>query len=208
MTWFRQRLAPGYDLFKLLVAVILIILLALSFRSQQSALISQTADASTLASTATQIPAPLATKTQTFTQTPAAQLDTPTPTLTPQPPMPTAVPLIPTETFTALPPTGAPTPTPDSGCPALQSRIQIGDKVQVALRLNFRTGPGLEYPIIQTNGVGTNLEVIGGPICNVRTTSMGDKAYMWWNVRMSNGMEGWSAEAPLINSFYFLDPVK
>ena len=207
MTRFRQRFAPGYDLFKLLVAIILIILLILAFRSQQNAS-SQQADVLTPASTATQIPAPLATGTQTVTQTPSAQPDTATPTLTPQPPTPMETLFVATETFTALPPTDEPTLTLGSGCPALQSHIKIGDKVRVALRLNFRTDPGLEYPIIQTNGVGTNLEVIGGPMCNVRATSLGDKAYMWWNVRMDNGVEGWSAEAPLINSFYFLDPVK
>ena len=50
------------------------------------------------------------------------------------------------------------------------------------------------------------MEVIGGPVCTVK----GDdppKAYLWWNVRMKDGREGWSAEAPLNFPNYFLKPL-
>jgi hypothetical protein len=209
MTWFRQRFAPGYDLFKLLVAVILVILLiVLLLRSLQAGLTAQVAITSTSVSTATSNPTLPATETFAPVLISSPQPDTPTPTFTLQPVTPTETPFVPTATSTPLPSTSEPTQLVDSGCPSAQSRIKIGDTVRVLLRLNFREGPGLGYPIIQTNLVGTTMQVIDGPICTVRTTSEGPRAYLWWHVRMENGMEGWSAEAPLINSFYFLDPVK
>jgi hypothetical protein len=77
----------------------------------------------------------------------------------------------------------------------------------VLSRLNFREGPGLNWPIILTNNPSTEMLVIGGPQCTLRSTPGGPKAYLWWNVRMKNGLEGWSAEASLINPNYFLDPL-
>lgn len=52
------------------------------------------------------------------------------------------------------------------------------------------------------------MEVVGGPVCTIRNTAEGTKAYLWWKVRMDNGQEGWSAEAPLIDPIYFLEPVR
>jgi hypothetical protein len=205
MNWFRDRLEPGYDLLKLLVAILLIILLLiLPWRSHRPDVKPPPAKVPT--STLTLTPLAPATGTPTFTLTDSPQPDTPTATLSPETATPTETPFIPTETLTPLPPTVGPTQSTDTGCPAAQSRIKLGDTVRVLLSLNFRIGPGLTFPIIQTNGKGTNLLVIGGPICTVKATSTGTKAYLWWNVRMDDGKEGWSAEAPLINPYYFLDP--
>lgn len=214
MTWLHNRLAPGYDLFKLIVAILLIILLiTLLLQSRQAASKSQIADLSTPTSTATQTSLPEPIRTQVSTPTLPSLPDTPTPTFPPWPDTPTPTPFISvtetvTETPTPLPPTSEPTQLADAGCPSAMSRIKIGDKVRVLLRLNFREGPGLNWPIIQTNNSGTDLKVIGGPVCTSLMTDTGLKAYLWWNVRMSNDMEGWSAEAPLINPFYFLDPIR
>jgi hypothetical protein len=51
------------------------------------------------------------------------------------------------------------------------------------------------------------MDVIGGPVCTLKNTTEGSKAYLWWNVRMEDDREGWSAEAPLLLSYYFLEPV-
>jgi len=52
------------------------------------------------------------------------------------------------------------------------------------------------------------MTVVGGPVCTTRNTAEGPKAYLWWKVRLENGQEGWSAEAPLIVSDYFLEPIR
>lgn len=187
MTHFQKRLVPGYDLFKLIVAIILILLLIMMLsRTNRTASESLSAYPSTPALTFTQtsIPAP----TETQVQTP---------------------------TFTPLPNTPAPLPSRSeltqatvAACPSATTRIKIGDTVRVLLRLNFRYGPGLNWEIIKTNNSGTDLEVIGGPACTSLLTDSGLKAYLWWKVRTRDGLEGWSAEAPLINPYYFLDPVE
>jgi hypothetical protein len=111
--------------------------------------------------------------------------------------------------LTPLPAPTGPVPTSDpNACPSAVTRIRVGDSVRVLFRLNFRTGPGLNWPILLTNNPGTRMDVIGGPVCTRRSTPGGDRAYLWWNVRLQNGLEGWSAEAPLINPYYFLEPIR
>jgi hypothetical protein len=61
---------------------------------------------------------------------------------------------------------------------------------------------------LQANQPGTELSVIGGPVTTCRDTENGPRAHTWWNVRMQNGEEGWSAEAQLILPSYFLEAVK
>ena len=141
------------------------------------------------------------------------------------PPLPTPTLTLPA-TQTEIPPTATPTveatptqttpaettpsvlfPSSDPNeCPSHPTRIQVGYTVFVQDWLYFRTGPGLNYSIQHTNRPGTEMEVIGGPVCTVK----GDdppKAYLWWNVRMKDGREGWSAEAPLNFPNYFLGPL-
>jgi hypothetical protein len=86
--------------------------------------------------------------------------------------------------------------------------IQLGDKIRVLFRLNLRAQPGLDSLIILTNGIGTLLEVIGGSVCTFKDTAEGRRAYLWWNIRMEDDRKGWSAEAPLILSYYFLGPIR
>ncbi|MDP2777190.1 MAG: hypothetical protein Q8O48_06080 [Anaerolineales bacterium] len=187
MTRFQKKLVPGYDFFKLIVAIILILLLIiLVLQTRRGASESLNADLSTPTLTPTQISFSDPTRTQA-----PASIFTPLP-----------------DTPTPLPPTSETSQVSDTDCPSAITRIKIGDTVRVLLRLNFRYGPGLNWPIIQTNNSGTDLEVIGGPVCTTLLTDAGLKAYLWWNVRTTDGLEGWSAEAPLVNPYYFLDPVK
>jgi hypothetical protein len=72
----------------------------------------------------------------------------------------------------------------------------------------FRMGPGHHWPILHTNKPGTELSVIGGPVSTCRDAEGGPRAYIWWNLRMRDGEEGWSAEAQLILPSYFLETVK
>jgi uncharacterized protein YraI len=195
--------APAYDLFKLMVAVILtIVLFALLMRNSQKQTppVLSTATLTAETETATSLPV--------IAGIPSATLSL-LPTLLPTI-LPTAtLPILPSATSTMLPTSTLPASTSDSNaCPSSPSRIQVGDRVNVLLRLNFRTGPGLNWPIIKTNNPGTNLQVIGGPICTVKDSASGLRAYLWWNVRTQDGLEGWSAEAPLISPYYFLEPVR
>lgn len=203
----KSRYVPGYDLFKLVVAIILtiiLIILLLRERDSRYALLEVS---------------PVPTVTQlavlsTVTQSPLDPSPSPTqqpPTVTPTPevaatevsavPQPTV-----TETVVATESTPAPVQAsnPDE-CPANPTRLQAGMNVKVLDWLNFRTGPGLNYEIQRTNKPGTEMEVIGGPVCTVRGGNP-PRAYLWWNVKMESGQEGWSAEAPLNFPNYFLEP--
>jgi len=204
------KYAPGYDLFKLIVAVILtLILISLLMRGRRVELdvaiytvtvAPPTAMENTLLPNAVETLTPV-----TMTAEPSATAIPPTATPMPLP------------TLTSMPiPTSTPTPEPTptilasnpSACPSASSRVQAGDNVRILLRLNFRTGPGLNWPIIVTNDPGTKMEVLGGPVCVISDTPEGPRAYLWWNLRMQNNQEGWSAEAPLINPYYFMEPIR
>lgn len=211
----RTRYVPGYDLFKLIVAVILTIILILLLLREgggngrgggASSLPTET-DSPTLAAT------PIAGDTSTLQGTEIVASSTPTPDST-STTAARVTDLPPTESPTPLPPAPTQNPTPEpastveaDACPSNPTRIEVGDTVKVLDWLNFRIGPGLNYPIQRTNRPGTELEVIGGPVCTVKG---GDppRAYLWWNVRAQDDREGWSAEAPLNFPNYFLEPVR
>ncbi|MBX3038827.1 MAG: hypothetical protein KF758_18095 [Anaerolineales bacterium] len=205
----KSRYVPGYDLFKLVVAIILtiiLIILLLRERDSRYALLEVS---------------PVPTVTQlavlsTATQSPLDPSPSPTqqsPTVTPTPevvatevsavPQPTV-----TETVVATESTPAPVQAsnPDE-CPANPTRLQAGMNVKVLDWLNFRTGPGLNYEIQRTNRPSTEMEVIGGPVCTIKDGNP-PRAYLWWNVKMESGQEGWSAEAPLNFPNYFLEPTE
>jgi hypothetical protein len=74
---------------------------------------------------------------------------------------------------------------------------------QVAQRLNMRSQPAINAPILRTNPVNTQVEIIGGPVC----TPVGDRAYIWWQILLTSGAEGWSAETPLNEASYLLEPI-
>lgn len=201
----RTRYAPGYDLFKLIVAVILTVILVWLLLQENRRRYEQLEMLPTLANTPTMQVASTVTKT---TVGAATETDIPT-TATITPTQPTASPTEePTPVTTPSTPTSEPSPSPEAdACPSNPTQIEVGDTVKVLDWLNFRVGPGLSYPIQHTNRPGTEMEVIGGPVCTLKD---GDppRAYLWWNVRLGNGKEGWSAEAPLNFPNYFMEPAR
>lgn len=204
------RYVPGYDLFKLIVAIILTIILVYLMMEESNrryALLETT------------IPSPSPTemnqsieptKTLESTATPTTESVLPTESITEVAVLPTETPAVEASPEPTVTPTEQPTPaqaTNPNECPSNPTRIQTGMTVKVLDWLNFRTGPGLHYEIQQTNRPGTQMEVIGGPACTIRGDNP-PRAYLWWKVKMDDGREGWSAEAPLNFPNYFLEPTE
>lgn len=210
----KPATAPSYDLFKTIVAVVLAIILILMLLrgcAVNPASPVQTELSPAQIATQTIVPAPISAETTaapevTETITPP---DVPTeiePTATPTTADVTETP----ETEATEPPTAAPeeaTPTPeaqDVSCnTSVPSRLSVGQTARVVQRLNMRREASITAPLIQTNATNTQVEVIGGPVC----TPVGDSAYQWWQIRLADGAEGWSAESPLNEATYFLEPV-
>jgi hypothetical protein len=206
----KRASAPGYDLFKLAVAVILIIILLLMLLRGYAPI------------SAAQ-PPPAAEPVVSDTSTPVlTETDDVSPSNTPELPEPSA-------TSTAMEPTATGTsaaavtpestvikPTATLVTPAegtsdsascntsVPSRLSVGQTARVVQRLNMRSQPSITASILQTNPTGAQVEIIGGPVC----TSVGDSAYLWWEIRLTSGTEGWSAESPLNDATYLLEPVQ
>jgi Bacterial SH3 domain len=192
--------APGYDLFKLIVALILVLLLIIIILRgcNPAPPPSPVPEANTSSVTATKAPSLV----------PATEQPTLEPTITPTlaptvaPPTVTETPVEPAAPVTPTP-TTAPEPLNVSCNTSVPSRLQVGQNARTLKNLNMRTGPDIKASLIQTNLSGTQVEIIGGPECNPQ----GEPAYLWWQIRLANGMEGWSAESPLIQKSYFLEPI-
>jgi len=209
--------APLYDLFKLLIAIILLLLFLCLFIwmkptggtppnegiTATSTVLSPTAETLPATQTAvspssTSIPL---TETPVFTAT-VLPTDTPPPTLTPT--------LLPSLTDSSVPET-LPTPIveipaePDV-CEAIaRSQLQVGMNAIIQRRLNFRSSPGIRNNWLRINIPGTQVEIIGGPEC---TRYEKGGAYLWWQIKLPNGLIGWSAEASAFGAFYFMEPVQ
>jgi hypothetical protein len=67
----------------------------------------------------------------------------------------------------------------------------------------MRGEASITAPILSTNPTGTEVEIIGGPVC----TPVGERAYLWWQTRLPDGAEGWSAEMQLNEPSYLLEPI-
>jgi hypothetical protein len=67
----------------------------------------------------------------------------------------------------------------------------------------MRNEPSIDATILQTNPTGTQVAITGGPVC----TPVGERAYLWWQIRLADGAEGWSAEAMLNDPGYLLEPI-
>lgn len=205
--------APGYDLFKTIVTVVLaIILLLMLLRGCATDATTPAATEVIAAPNATETHASMPVATDTISIGDAIQTLTPTP----EPPAnePTVTPAAaddPTATTTAAEPE-APTATPEQAAPTQEqnvscntvvpSRLNVGQTAQVVRRLNMRNDAFIDAAIIQTNPINAQVEIIGGPVC----TPVGERAYLWWQIRLANGVEGWSAESPLNEASYFLEP--
>ncbi len=104
-----------------------------------------------------------------------------------------------TSTVEATPASGG-----ESSCnTSVPSRLSVGQQARVILRLNMRSEASISAPIVQTNPANTQVEIIGGPVC----TPVGNGAYLWWQIRLPDGAEGWSAESQLNQPGYFLEPI-
>ncbi len=217
----------NYDTFKLIVALILLILLIVFiFQAQRPGTIAGIEPTPvTQVSIATSPPQPTQTPVSTPTVLPTAtQLPPATPTTAPPASatpeslpspttaqMPTATPEAtssPTEAPTATPAvldTPAPAATAAAvDCPlALPTRLKVGDNARITTNLNLREEPGIGKKLVRTNPTTTQLQIIGGPVC----TPYKGSAYLWWNVQLPDGVTGWSAEGSATGKFYFLEPI-
>ena len=200
--------ALSYDLFKLIVALILLLLFLFllfwgtpSGARQPAPLPTFTPELSSpsLVPSLTAIPLP-GTSAPTITSTPAPT-ETQPPTLTPTiVPSPTASPI---PESTAVPATQNPEET--NACEAVSlSQLQAGMRATILRPLNLRSSPGVLDNWILTNLPGTQVEILDGPAC---TRYEGGGTYLWWQIRLPNGQEGWSAEASASGTFYFMEPI-
>lgn len=226
----RRASAPGYDRFKSNVtAILILILLLMLLRGCAMNPMTPAPTVTAVAQTATEIssPSPLpATEEATSiaaTETVAAESSA-TPTAAPVSPTPTAAALTATPTAAAevtatitATPVAATTETPTTVTPtaagqsngsnscntSVPSRLSVGQTARVALRLNMRSDASINATLVQTNPTNTQVEIIGGPVCE----PVGERAYLWWQIRLPDGSEGWSAETQLNNASYFLEPI-
>lgn len=220
----KRASAPSYDLFKMIVTVILAVILLLMLlrgcatnaatpapdvtetlsSSPVSTEAAPTSDATetvvpslaplTAESSSTSTPV-VPSPTSTSAATDQATTDASTPT-----PAPDA-----TEPPTTVPDAATPTPAQNASCnTSAPSRLSVGQTARVVQRLNMRNDASITAALIQTNPTNTQVEVIGGPVC----TPVGDSAYLWWQIRLADAAEGWSAETQLNNASYFLEPVQ
>ncbi len=87
----------------------------------------------------------------------------------------------------------------------LPPRLMPGEEAKVLVRLNFRSSPGIANDNwLTTMRPGTQLKVLGETVCTVYDFG----AYLWWHLEREDGVTGWSAEAPVNGSYYFLEPVE
>jgi hypothetical protein len=78
-------------------------------------------------------------------------------------------------------------------------------KVVTTKNLNLRSSPeAVTGNLIRTNLTGTELEVMGGPICKPDP----EHPYLWWQVKTHDGLIGWSVEASASRTFYFMEPIE
>lgn len=111
--------------------------------------------------------------------TPTANVVTPTATLVPRPTATTA------GQATAPPVTEGTEEAPATVPPS--DTIAVGGYVRIAAPagLSFRQTPSTAGGLIVVLDSGSTLEVIGGP--------QDADAYVWWQLRTTDGQEGWSA---------------
>jgi len=210
--------APGYDRFKTVVAIILaVILILMLLRGCATNPVAPASEATQVPVIATMVPI-LATV--TFTPVPVSTETVPAATLAVETITPTASTLPPTEPPAAATVTvEGPTPTPaaaeptataaptqeqDGSCnTSAPSRLAVGQNGRVLRRLNMRSDPSIQATILQTNPTGIQVQILGGPVCE----PVGERAYLWWQIRLPDGAEGWSAEISQSGGTYFLEPV-
>lgn len=209
----KRASAPRYDQFKMVVTLVLAaILILMLLRGCATGTVSPAPAEHTVAANPTQAitSSPVSTEailhldtTETAPSSPVPSAVEATITAAPVEPTPTPAPAT-TQASTIVPDQATPTSAQSTACNTVaQSRLRVGQKAQVVRRLNMRSQASIDAALIQTNPTNTQVEIIGGPVC----TPIGDHAYLWWQIRLANGSEGWSAESPLNEATYFLEPI-
>ena len=182
----KRATAPSYDLFKLAVTVVLIVILVLMLLrgcATPSAAPAATEKPAVIAPSASDTPSAVPTETEVApaSNTPETLAPSSTPTIEL-----TATPVSDESTPTSTPTESSTTETAKSATPTLAteqaascntsvpSRLSVGDTAQVVQRLNMRSEASITAPILQTNPTNTQVEIIGGPVC----TPVGDRAYL------------------------------
>lgn len=210
----KRASAPRYDRFKTVVAVILAVILLLmllrgcatnpapSAPSENLPAASATNSLPTSAPPTQTVPAANPTETASPTSVPPTVEVTATPTAIAD----TATPaLAVTEAPTTVPAQAASTQASNGSCNTVApSRLSVGQKARVTQRLNVRSSASIQASLIKVNPTNSQVEIIGGPTCE----PAGEHAYLWWQIRLADGTEGWSAESPLNSASYFLEPVQ
>ncbi|HEY4692957.1 MAG TPA: hypothetical protein VIH16_05930 [Bellilinea sp.] len=110
---------------------------------------------------------------------------------------------------TAIPPTptltSAVTQTATLTCSAdAQSFLTAGQPAQVLINLKMHTAPEMTNNVFDANPAGEVVDVLQGPVCVPHQTGV----YLWWEIRNDDGVIGWSVEATLDGSVYFLEPLE
>jgi len=87
---------------------------------------------------------------------------------------------------------------------AMPAHLVSGQSAKTTTYLNLRLSPGIQHNLFQVVPPNTQVEVIGNPTC----VPYSGLAYIWWQVRLPDGVIGWLAEGSITGKFYFLEPVK
>lgn len=200
----RSASPDNYDLFKTLVTALFVTILILMLVAGLATNVISLAPAETLSfPNATEIlptsPLPILTSSATK----------PTNTLDPSPAPPTvaststAVSIV-METSTIVPEPATSIPLRNTTCnTSVPSRLHVGQTARVVQGSRMRKDASIAAALIQINPPNTQVEIIGGPVC----TPVDKRAYLWWQVRLVDGTEGWSAESQLQEPIYLLEPI-
>jgi hypothetical protein len=228
--------SPGYDRFKLIVAIILLLIFLFLLwirpapRQLSNIPITRTADpaipsptASSISDSPTWTPPPFPTATGTSasnesTSTPplplspsatSASIDS---TATPPPPPD------PSATSTPLSPPSA-TPMPEAtSTPLAASETPIVSACDAATsRARLQTGMNATIlrrlnfrssPGIRDNRILTNIPGTKVEVVGgPECVPYWTGAYLWWQIKLPDGRIGWSAEGSLHGSFHFMEPI-
>jgi hypothetical protein len=191
----------GYDTFKLVIFLILAALVvALQLQVPfLTALLPGSPGAPAVLSTNPSPTAPAA-ATPTSSQTATVQATPTAEALPSDTPAPTATLEVTSTPDVTLTPT--PLVTSDlATCPgALKSFLKVGRAANVTTTLNMRSEPEFAGNLVATLTGDTKVVVIDGPVC----APFLDGAYVWWKVRLANGLTGWVVEGSLGGNTYFL----
>jgi uncharacterized protein YfaS (alpha-2-macroglobulin family) len=80
-------------------------------------------------------------------------------------------------------------------------QVKVGDVVIITKEdkrpLNIRQEPNLDATVVTQALVEETMQITGGPFC--------EGGYLWWQVRLNNGISGWAAEGDL--SVYYYEPL-